>query len=152
MRYTSMVLVCLLYTFLHSMQCWYACHACFKPPVWISLLLCLFARLPTCSCMSLCVVRTQSNGTMDTWSKPTFFLLGHPLLFDNMFVCSFICVACFVCPRLAFFGSMFFACSPYLLCSFLCLEQGCDLPGTSKKGKDASPQRVMISRLKGHPF
>jgi len=31
----------------------------------------------------------QSNGTMDTWSKPTFVLLGHPLLFDNLFALSY---------------------------------------------------------------
>ena len=61
----------------------------------------------------------QSNGTMDTWSKPTFILLGHHLLFDNMLVCPFICLACFVCLCLALFVSMFFACSPYLLCVFL---------------------------------
>ena len=58
----------------------------------------------------------QSNGSMDTWTKPIFVLLGHPLLFDNMLVCPFICLACFVCPHLALFISMFFACSPYLLC------------------------------------
>ena len=40
----------------------------------------------------------QSNGTMDTRSKPTFVLLGHPLLFDNMLVCPFICLACFFPP------------------------------------------------------
>ena len=40
----------------------------------------------------------QSNGTMDTRSKPTFVLLGHPLWFDNMPVCPFICLACFFSP------------------------------------------------------
>ena len=75
--------------------------------------------------MSLCLLVPsilQSNGTMDTRSKPTFVLLGHPLLFDNMFVCPFICLACFVCSHLAFFVSMFLACSPCLLCFFLCLS------------------------------
>ena len=88
-------------------------------------------------------------------------------------ICPFICLAGFVCPRLAFFVSMFFACSPYLFFFFLCLstnvflfvfacicmehehlEQGCDLLGPSKKGKDASKkmqahQGAMFSRLGG---
>ena len=41
---------------LHFVRCWYACLACFAPLIWLSLLLCIFARLPTCSCISLCVV------------------------------------------------------------------------------------------------
>ena len=35
---------------------------------------------------------------MDTQSKPTFVLLGHPLLFDNMFLCLFICYTCLFTP------------------------------------------------------
>ena len=59
-RYTFVVSVCLLHTFLRSVRCWYACLACFAPPIWLPLLLCfLVERLPTCSCMSLCVVRTS---------------------------------------------------------------------------------------------
>ena len=54
-RYTSVVSVYLLYTFVRSVRCWFAC---FVPPIWLSLLPCIFARLPTCSCMSLCVVHT----------------------------------------------------------------------------------------------
>ena len=83
-----------------------------------------FASLNACLhvhawvCMSFIL---QSNGIIDTWSKPTFVLLGHPLLFDNMLVCPFICLACFVWPCLAFFVSMFFARSPHLICFFLCL-------------------------------
>ena len=61
---------------------------------------------------------------MDTRSKPIFVLIGHPLLFDNMLVFPFICFACFVYPHLALFVSMVFACSPYLLCFFLCLFAG----------------------------
>ena len=56
-RYTPVVLVCLIHTFLRFARRWYACLACFVPPVWLSLLLCfLFACFPTCSCMCLCVV------------------------------------------------------------------------------------------------
>ena len=61
---------------------------------------------------------------MNTQSKPTFVLLGHPLLFDNMHVCPFLCLACFVCPRLALSVSMFLACSLYPFCFFLCLVVG----------------------------
>ena len=41
----------------------------------------------------------QSNGSMDTQSKPTFVFLGHPILLDNILVCPFICLVCFVCPH-----------------------------------------------------
>ena len=121
---------------------------------------CLFASLHACLHVHARVYVSsthQSNGTMDTRSKPTFVLLGHHLLFDNMFVCLFAHFTCFVCPLLALFVSVFFACSPYLLCSFLCLsaglfffvfactctehghlEQGYDLLGASKNGKDES--------------
>ena len=82
--------MCLVYTFLRSVQCWYAFHACFAPPVWLSWLLCIFARLPTCSYMSLLSSILQSGGVMDTQSKPTFVLIGHTLLFDNMLLCFFM--------------------------------------------------------------
>ena len=115
----------LLDAYLFSGPCNVVCQSWFVPLVWLSLLLCiLFAHLPTCSCLSLYLLVSsilQSNKTMDTWSKPIFVLLGHPLLFDNMLVCPFICLARFVCPYLAVFVSMFLACSPYILCFFLCL-------------------------------
>ena len=57
-RHISVILVCLLHTVLCSVRCRYACLACFVPPIWLSLLHCIFARLPTSACMSLCVVRT----------------------------------------------------------------------------------------------
>ena len=46
----------------------HACLACFVPPAWLSLLLCIFACLRTCSCTSLCVVHTPIS-----WSY------GHPI-------------------------------------------------------------------------
>ena len=64
----------------------------------------------------------------------------------------------FVYPYLASFPSLSLACFPFCLFLFVfaCthmkwgrLEQGHDFQGTSKKGKDASPQRAMISRLGG---
>ena len=85
--------------------------------------LCFFAFLHSHVHAWVCVSSLlQSYGTRDTWSKPTFVLLGHPLLFDNMLVCSFICLACFVCPRLALFISVFLACFPFFPCFFLCLS------------------------------
>ena len=36
----------------------------------------------------------QSNGTMDPRSRPTFVLLEHPLLFDNMLVCPHLALFC----------------------------------------------------------
>ena len=102
-----------------SALCNVTCHAYLVLPICLSLLLCIpFACLPTCSCM-LSIL--QPNGTMDTGSKPIFVLLGLPLLFDNMLVCPVLCLEYFVCPRLALFASMFFACYPYFLCFFLCL-------------------------------
>ena len=113
MRYTFVVLVCLIHTFLCSVRCWYTCLACFVPPrlAFFSSLHLLHACLYVHAWVYVLSI-LQSNGTMDTRSKSTFFLLGHPLLLDNMLVCPFICLACFVCPRLAPFVSMFLACSP----------------------------------------
>ena len=108
-----------------STPCDVACHAFFVPPVWLSLLLCiLFAHLTTCLCMSLCFLLSsilESNGTMDTRSKPTFVLLGHPFLLDNMLVCWLV--------------SSIFACT---CMEHGNLEQGCNLLGASKNGKNAS--------------
>ena len=102
----------------------------------------------------------QHNGTMDTRFKPTFVLLGHHLLFDNIFSCPFVCLACLFAPVWPFLlvcSLHAFYLSFYLLCFFLCLsaglfpcllhvqawskgllERGNDLLGTSKKGKDVS--------------
>ena len=109
-----------------STPCDVAYYAYFVPPVWLSLLLCiLIACLPTCSCMGLYLLVSsilQSNGGMDTQSKPTYVLLGHLLLFDNMLFALFTCLACFVCLYWALLVSVFFACSPYFPCFFLCLS------------------------------
>ena len=112
----------------------------------------------------------QSNGTMDIQSKPTFFLLGHPLLLDNMFVCLFMCFTCLLAPiwhpllacLLACFPSIcFFAC---LLACFFCrwmythgvkrLGARVRPPRHKQKGQrckqeDTSTQRAMFSRLGG---
>ena len=45
----------------------------------------------------------QHSGTMDIWSKPAFVLLGHHILFDNMFTCPFMCLACLFAPVWPFF-------------------------------------------------
>ena len=59
----------------------------------------------------------QSHGTIDTPSKPTFVLLGHPLLFDNMFVCS----------HLALFADVSLCMLSLPLCYLLCLFASCFL-------------------------
>ena len=149
-RYTSMVSVCQIHTFLHPMWCWYACLACFVPPIWLSLLLCfLVARLPTCSCMSLCVVHTSIQWVMHTRSKPAFFLLGHYLFVLKTRFFASLCASHVCLPHLASFPSLSLACLSF--CLFLCLSTSlfllslhdgarilgarCDLLGGSKKGK-----------------
>ena len=166
MRYTSVVLVCLIHTFLHSMRCWYACLACFVPPVWLSLLLCIFTRLPTCSCMNLCVVHTPIQWNYEhsiqiyicPLKTPSFVwsYVCFPFRVLSMFVCP--CLASFPCLSLAWFFlpfvsllvcwlvSFFFACTHM---DWGHLKQGCDLLDASKKGKDASSQKAMFSRLGG---
>ena len=65
-------------------------------------------------CLMACVSSIlQSNGTMGIRSKPTFVLLGQPLLFDNMFVC----------PHLALFVSV----SLCMLSLSLCYLFACSL-------------------------
>ena len=96
-----MVLVCSINTFLLSMWCWYAFLDCFVPPVWLSFLLCIFARLPICSCMSLYVVHT-----------PIQWNYGHLI---QTYLCpprtpSFCLITCF-------FASLF-ASHDFLLCIF----------------------------------
>ena len=76
--------VSLLNAYPFSDPCDVACHACFVPPIWLSLLLCiLFAFLPTCLCMSLCLLVPSSLiPTISCWFTPVFntrdpeFLLG----------------------------------------------------------------------------
>jgi len=46
------------HTFLCSIRCCYACLVCFVILVWLCLLFYIFACLPTCSCMSQCVIHT----------------------------------------------------------------------------------------------
>ena len=124
------------------------------PCLFCTTCLAFFASLHTCLHVHAWVYVLsifQSYGTTDTWSKPTFVLLGHPLLFNNMLLCPFRVVHMLFCPCLAsllacplhtfpisFF--CFFAC--LLACLFfLCMyTHGCER-------KDASPQRAMISRL-----
>ena len=104
---TSGVLMSSMHTFLCSVRCWYACLACFAPPIWLSFLLCIFARLPHVHAWVYVSSIFQSSGTMDTRSKPTFVLLGHHLFFfDNIFVCLFMCFKCLFAPRLFHFPTL----------------------------------------------
>ena len=99
MRHIFVMWVCLIHTFLRSVQWCYAFLAYFVPPIWLSLLLCIFARLLHVHAWVCVSSVPQSHGTMDIWSKLTFVLLGQPPLLDNMFVC----------PRLAPFDSLSFS-------------------------------------------
>ena len=120
---TYEVLVCSIHTFLYSVRYWYASLACFAPPIWLSLLLCIFASLHTCLHVHawVCVSSIlQYNGTMDTRSKPTFVLLGHHLLFDNMFVCLFMWFNVCLLPVCHLLIACLLACFPPT-CSFACL-------------------------------
>ena len=88
-----------------------------------SLLLCFFASLHACLHVHAWVrvlSILQSNGTMDTQSKPTFVLLGHPLLFDNVFVCLFECFTCLFAPLWHLLLVCLLACFSFYL--FLCLS------------------------------
>ena len=81
--------------------------------------LCSFASLHACLHVHACVCVSsilQSHGTMDTWSKPTFVLLGHPILFDKMFVCP--CWFSLIVCLLAWFPSSCLFAS--VLACFLC--------------------------------
>ena len=72
-----------------------------------------FASLHTCLHVHVWVYVSsilRSNGTMGTRSKPTFVLLGHSLLSNNMFVC----------PCLVSLASLPFSALSFYL--FLCLS------------------------------
>ena len=121
----------------------------------------------------------QFSGAMDIRYKPKFVLLGHRLLFENMLFAfpyaqhalfALVWLSLVVCSLHALPMSFvrFFAC---LLACFFCLcmhtyrarihgarVARVQLPRREQKGqgckqKDANPQRVMISRLRGlaHP-
>ena len=121
-------------------------------------------------CLMASVCRPYSN-TMELWTlDPNLHLSSQDTTFCLITCLLAHCVlSLFVCPRLALLlvcSLHAFYLSFYLLCSFLglstslfpCLlhvhawskgrlEQGHDLLGTSKKGKDASPKSAMFSRL-----
>ena len=150
-----MVSVCLLYTLLLPVRCWYACLAYFASPIWLFLLLCTLAYM----FMHKSVCCPYSN-PMELWTlDPKLHLSSWdtPLLFDNMFVCP--CLASFPNLSLACFSFIcFFACLLFCLCMY---TQGarilgarvrlprCKQKGQGWKQKDASPQRAMIRRLWG---
>ena len=112
----------------------------------------------------------QSNVIMDIRSKPTFILVKHPLLFDNMFVCLFVCFTCLFAPIWHLLIACLLACFPFtcfsacLLACFFChcmythgawtLGARVKPPRRKQNGQgckqgDASPQRAMFSRLGG---
>ena len=150
LRYTFMVLVWHPFGFL----CFFtSLHACLHVLAWVYVSSIL-----------------QSNVIMDIRSKPTFILVKHPLLFDNMFVCLFVCFTCLFAPIWHLLIACLLACFPFtcfsacLLACFFChcmythgawtLGARVKPPRRKQNGQgckqgDASPQRAMFSRLGG---
>ena len=98
----DVILVLLALCHLFGFHCFFASlHACLHVHAWVYISSIL-----------------QSNGTIDTRSKPTFVLLGHLFLFDNMLFApvwlSLLLIACLLACSLF---TCFFA---YLLACFLC--------------------------------
>ena len=77
---------------LRSMCLCAPCHTC-QQFGFLCFFASLHARLHVHALVYLSFV-FQSNGTTNTRSKPTFVLLVHPFLLDNMFVCLFVCFTC----------------------------------------------------------
>ena len=105
-------------TFLCSVRCWFAC---FAPPIWLSLLFCIFAHLPTCSCMSLCVVHTpiqwNYGHSIQTYVCPP--PRTPPFVWQYVSL-SFHVLHMFIYPRLASFPCLSLVC--FSFCFFLCLS------------------------------
>ena len=158
MRYTPLVLVCLIHTFLCFVQCWYACLACFVPLVWLSLLFCIFLHLPTCSCRSLCVVLTPIQWNygqlIQTYicppQTPSFCLIT--CLFALSYA-SHVCLPLFgIFSQLVF--SMLFPSIFFFACTHMergRLEQGYDVLGARKRAimpvRRCMPTKGLFSRL-----
>ena len=83
--------------------------------------LCFFASLHPCLHLHTWVYVSsifQSNEIMDTQSKPTFFLLGHLLLFDNILRSPLYVFHMLVFPYLASFLSLSLSCFSFYLFLF----------------------------------
>ena len=118
MRSTFVVSVCLMHTLslLHVMLLCLPCLLCATCLAF----LCFFASLHACLHVHAWVYVSsilRSNGTMATQFKPTFVLRGHPILFDNMFVCPCLALPLIACLLACFPFTCFFAC---LLACFFC--------------------------------
>ena len=111
-RRTFVVFVCLIHTFLCSAWCLYGWLAFFVPPVWLFVLLCIFVRLPTCSCMSLCVIHSPISWnygySIQTYISPS----RTPSFVDNMLIW----------PRLTSFATLSLSMLFFYL--LLCLSAG----------------------------
>ena len=151
---------CFVHTFpIFRFVRWYACHACLCHPLafYASLHACLHvhARVLLASVSSM----LQHNEVMDIWSKPTFVLHGHHLLFVFLLICLLANLLAFLLlclPCLSWlFALCLFICSlhlflPLLVCWFLVFAFACthmergrmelehSFPSASKKGANAS--------------
>ena len=116
------------------------CHP-FGFPCFCAFSLHAFLHVHACVCV-LSII--QSNGTMDIWSKPTFVLLGHPLLFDNTFLCLFVFLT-FFAPIWHLFLACLLACFPSILffaCLLACFLACCTyMHGAKTLGVRAWPPR-----------
>ena len=94
----------------------------------------------------ICVLSiVQSIGTMEIRSKPIFVFLGHPLLFDNMFVCLFMFLTFLFAPIWHLFLACLLACFPSILffaCLLACFLACCTyMHGAKTLGVRAWPPR-----------
>ena len=111
----------------------------------------------------------QSNGTMDTKSKLTFVLLGHPFLLVCLITCLFaplcaffpclsvLCVclmlSLFLCYLFCLFASFVFFLFIFYCCMYTFGVRAqllkCKLKKEKMQAKGANLEREMISRLGG---
>ena len=117
-----MELVCLIHTFLHSVRCCMLALLALCYLFGFLCFFCIFVCLPTCSCMSLCVIHTpiqwNYKHSIQTYicppKTPPFCLITHLFAFHVLHI--------FVCPCLASFAILSLAC--FSLHLFLCLSTG----------------------------
>ena len=107
-----------IYLFMYVSSCACLCHqaqflpitSCQFTPIFVRQILSPFQEL--CSMAQISSV-LQYNGTMDIKSKPTFVLLGHPLLLVCLITCLFA-------PLSTFFPCLLVLCVCLVLSLFLC--------------------------------
>ena len=150
-----MMLVCLMHTslfLLHVMICspylsYATCLALFVS-LDLNTLIYMFMHEFLCVFVSSIL---HSHETIDTQSKPTFVLLRHCLLFDNVLVYPFVCLTyLFALVWLSLLVSLCMLSLPF--CYLLGQRMRPPMheqKGQGRKQEDASPERAIFSRLGG---